>query len=60
VLSELAVQAGRPVDMDAVLAVVTGEGAPSPGGAAGAQRGKATASRATEPASRSEAMSRET
>ncbi|MFI7632570.1 acetyl/propionyl/methylcrotonyl-CoA carboxylase subunit alpha [Nonomuraea sp. NPDC049400] len=59
VVSELPVQAGQPVDMDAVLAVVTGEGAPSPGGAAGAQRperGKATASRATEPASRSEAM----
>ncbi|MFI7224868.1 acetyl/propionyl/methylcrotonyl-CoA carboxylase subunit alpha [Nonomuraea angiospora] len=62
VVSELAVQAGQPVDMDAVLAVVAGEGAPSPGGAAGAQRperGKATASRATEPASRSEAISRE-
>ncbi|MEV1175107.1 biotin carboxylase N-terminal domain-containing protein [Nonomuraea sp. NPDC049784] len=61
-VSELPVQAGQPVDMDAVLAVVTGEGAPSPGGAAGAQRpvrGKATASRATEPASRSEAMGTE-
>ncbi|MEV0233020.1 biotin carboxylase N-terminal domain-containing protein [Nonomuraea sp. NPDC050786] len=61
VLSELPVQAGQPVDMDAVLAVVTGEGAPAPGGAAGAQRperGKATASGATEPASRSEAVGR--
>ncbi|WP_246090412.1 ATP-binding protein [Nonomuraea deserti] len=49
-VAELAVQAGQPVDMDAVLAVVRRD--PDDGE-------RATASGAAEPASRSEAMDRE-